>query len=422
MAVVLPFRGLRYDQDRAGLIDTLVAPPYDVVTQEEREWLIAQNPYNIFSLELPHGNEDRYERAKHLFNAWMTDGILKKEDAPAIYPYQIEFHLKGKVLSRLGFVALVKIEEWGSRIIRPHEKTFDRVTEDRYRLLSATRAQFSQIFVIYRHNEPVSSLLSLYIEKSEDGPVCAARDRAGNNHRLWRITDKDAIKGIHDALIDQPLYIADGHHRYTTALKYKKDMNARLGGDPAMPFNYLMAYLVDAEDPGLAILPTHRMVTLDTEGFDRLNRLSSTFETKKIEADGNGLCQRLEAALAKGSDIPSFGVVLDHGKRAEIWQLKDEAAKDLPPHKRFDVLVLEETILKALPCRSIAYSSECKEALKGLGQDQVLFLLRPTPIDKVLDIADRGLTMPHKSTFFYPKILTGLVVNQAGEDGRIEPL
>ncbi|MGC9022072.1 MAG: hypothetical protein ACP5J5_03025, partial [Dissulfurimicrobium sp.] len=129
-----------------------------------------------------------------------------------------------------------------------------------------------------------------------------------------------------------------------------------------------------------------------------------------------------EAALAKGSDIPSFGVVLDHGKRAEIWQLKDEAAKDLPPHKRFDVLVLEETILKALPCRSIAYSSECKEALKGLGQDQVLFLLRPTPIDKVLDIADRGLTMPHKSTFFYPKILTGLVVNQAGEDGRIEPL
>ena len=418
MAVVLPFRGVRYDLTRAGAIDTLIAPPYDVVTREERDRLVAQNPCNIFTLELPDYNGDEYARAAGLFSAWLKDGVLEKEDAFAIYPYDIEFSLRGRTFSRCGMVALIRIEDWESRIIRPHEKTFDRVIEDRYRLLATAKAQFSQIFVIYRRIKGASSALALGKAGSE--PLFDVRDHAGNNHRLWRLTDKDAIRDIHDAFLDQPLYIADGHHRYTTALKYKRDMDAIFGIDPSRSSNYLMAYLVDAEDPGLVVLPTHRIVTLNAEGFARLNELSRAFEIEKI-GDGPGLCAGLEAALAKEPDIPGFGVALDNGRRAEIWRLK-RGAEDLLPTKRLDVAVLEDIVLKTLPREAIAYSSDGEEAIKGLGQNQGLFFLRPTPVAKVLDIADQGFTMPHKSTFFYPKILTGLVLNSVDEVCPVELL
>jgi uncharacterized protein (DUF1015 family) len=418
MAAVLPFRGIRYDLNRAGAIDTLIAPPYDVVTKKERDRLVAQNPCNIFALELPDYNGDKYVRAAGLFNQWLKDGVLKKEDASAIYPYEIEFSLRGRIFSRRGMVALIRIEDWESRIIRPHEKTFDRVIEDRYRLLEATKAQFSQIFAIYRRREAASSALAF--GKAGPEPLFDVRDHAGNNHRLWRLTDKDAIRDIHDALFDQPLYIADGHHRYTTALKYKKDMDAILGVDPSRPSNYLMAYLVDAEDPGLVVLPTHRIVTLNAEGFDRLNELSGAFEIEKIGND-RGLCAGFEAALAQRPDIPGFGVALDNGRRAEIWRLKGWSGYP-PPIGMLDVAVLEDIVLKVLPCEVIAYSSDGEEAIKGLRHDQALFFLRPTPVAKVLDIADQGFTMPHKSTFFYPKILTGLVLNSVDEVCPVEML
>lgn len=419
MAVVLPFRGVRYDLNRAGTIDTLVAPPYDVVTRAERDRLVTQNPYNIFALELPDDhNGGEYTKAAGLFSTWLKDGILKKEDAPAIYPYDIKFSLRGRTFLRRGMVALIRIEDWESRIIRPHEKTFDKVIEDRYRLLKATGAQFSQIFVIYRRNGAVSAALDMVKAGSE--PLFDAMDQGGNNHRLWRLTDKDAIRAVHDALLDQPLYIADGHHRYTTALKYKRDMDAALGIDPKRPSNYLMAYLVDAEDPGLVVLPTHRIATLDSIGFERLNGLSSAFEIEKIES-GCGLCTQLEAALEKGFDIPCFGVVLDNGRRVEVWRLKDGLG-GLSSIKRLDVAVLEDIVLKALPSKKIDYISDGEGAMEGLGQDQVLFFLRPTPVARVLDIADQGLTMPHKSTFFYPKILTGLVLNTVDKASPVEML
>ncbi|MGQ9812287.1 MAG: DUF1015 domain-containing protein [Dissulfurimicrobium sp.] len=419
MAVVLPFRGIRYDLNRAGAIDTLIAPPYDVVTKKERDRLVAQNPCNILALELPDYNGDKYVRAAALFNAWLKEGVLEKEDASAIYPYEIEFSLKGRTFSRRGMVALVRIEDWESRIIRPHEKTFDRVIEDRYRLLETTKAQFSQIFAIYRRREAVLSALAFGKDGSE--PLFDVKDQAGNNHRLWRLTDKDAIMDIHDALFDQPLYIADGHHRYATALKYKMDMDAILGVDPSRPSNYLMAYLVDAEDPGLIVLPTHRIVTLNAEGFSRLNELSSAFEIEKIGNDC-GLCAGFEAALSKKPVIPGFGVVLNNGgRRAEIWWLKDGVGY-LTSIGMLDAAVLEDIVLKVLPCKAIAYSSDGEEAIKKLEQDQVLFFLRPTPVAKVLDIADQGFTMPHKSTFFYPKILTGLVLNSVDKVCPVEML
>jgi uncharacterized protein (DUF1015 family) len=415
MAIILPFCGIRYNTDRAGDMVQLVAPPYDVVDDEKRDSLVSKNHYNIFSLELSKPDfsgthkVDKYTCAKKKFESWLSKKILEQKDRHAIYPYDISFSTTGGNSCRKGFVALIRVEDWESRIVRPHERTFDRVTEDRFHLLQATEAQFSQ------------------------------KDETGNTHRLWKITDVDRLKSLHECLLETVLYIADGHHRYTTAIKYRNKMQKAYGKDPSKPYNYLMVYLVDAEDPGLVILPVHRVITLP-EALD-LKLIEATasqvFDVEQIshtkDLKPEQLCTNLIQCLDEKPQRRGIGVIFGKGKTAQIWWQKTTSQNKLLSHlhpalSELDVILLEEAIIKGIfkinpqsleAGKTIKFTIDAPGAVKALDENDVLFILRPTPVNQVLNVADTGLIMPHKSTYFTPKILTGLVINSVDKNKSV---
>lgn len=441
MAIVLPFRGIRYNADHAGDIVQLVAPPYDVVDDEKRDSLVSRNHYNIFSLELSKPDFsgthkiDKYTCAKKKFEGWLSKKILEQKDKPAIYPYDISFSTPGKNSCRKGFVALIRVEDWESRIVRPHERTFDRVTEDRFHLLQATEAQFSQVFILYRHSPDAARILA----ESERKELYTVKDEAGNTHRLWKITDVDRLKFLHECLLETVLYIADGHHRYTTAIKYRNEMQKVYGKDPSKPYNYLMVYLVDSEDPGLIILPVHRVVTmpeaLDLELIEAT--ASQVFDVEQIshtkDLKPEQLCTNLIQCLDEKRQRRGVGVVFGKRKTAQVWWQKATDQNRLLSHlhpalSELDVILLEEAIIKGVfkinpqsleAGKTIKFTIDTPGAVKALDENDVLFILRPTPVNQVLDVADTGLIMPHKSTYFTPKILTGMVINSVDKNKSV---
>jgi uncharacterized protein (DUF1015 family) len=441
MAIVLPFRGITYNTDLAGDISQLTAPPYDVVDEKKRDLLVSRNKYNIFSLELskPDPNEiqktDKYNYAKNKFETWLSDKILEQRDRHAIYPYHITFSTPGGNLCRKGFVALVRVENWETRIVRPHEQTFEKVTKDRFRLLKATQAQFSQIFILYRHNPNVARVL----DEAERKKLYTVKDDAGNTHTLWEITHVDSLKYIHDCLREAILYIADGHHRYATAIKYRNEMQKAYGQDPLRPYNYLMAYLVDAEDPGLVVLPVHRVVTLP-QAFDsrRLESLiSHLFDIEKIsytkDWEPEKLCNSLIQLLNEKPHRHGIGVIWGKTKMAQIWWQKTNNQHSLLSHlppalSELDVMLLKEAVIKQIfkidpqsteAEKAIKFTIDAPTAVKTLGVNDLLFVLRPTKVNQVMNVADEGLIMPHKSTYFSPKILTGLIINSLDKDKSV---
>jgi uncharacterized protein (DUF1015 family) len=441
MAIVLPFRGIRYNTDRAGDMFQLVAPPYDVVDDEKRDKLVSRNNYNIFSLELSKSDlngthkVDKYTCAKRRFERWLSGKILEQKDKPAIYPYDIGFSVQGGNYCRKGFVALIRIEDWESRIVRPHEQTFDRVTEDRFCLLQVTEAQFSQVFILYRHSPDAARILG----ESERKELYTVKDEAGNTHGLWKITDVDRLKSLHECLLKAVLYIADGHHRYTTAIKYRNRMQKVYGKEPSRPYNYLMAYLVDAEDPGLVVIPVHRIVTLPKVLDAELIEItaSQVFEVETIshvqDLKSEQLCTSLIQCLDNKPRRRGIGVVFGRGKTAQVWWQKTADQNRLLSHlhpalSELDVILLEEAIIKGVfkinpqgleAGKTIKFTIDAPSAVEALGESDVLFILRPTPVNQVLDVADKGLIMPHKSTYFTPKILTGLVINSVDKNKSV---
>ena len=441
MAIVLPFRGIRYNTDQAGDMAQLVAPPYDVVDDEKRDSLVSRNHHNIFSLELSKPDVsgihkvDKYTCAKKKFEGWLSQKILEQKDGPAIYPYDISFSTPSGNSCRKGFVALVRVEDWESRIVRPHERTFDRVTEDRFHLLQATEAQFSQVFILYRHSPDAARILA----ESEKKELYTVKDEAGNTHRLWKITDVNRLKSLHECLLETVLYIADGHHRYTTAIKYRNEMQKVYGKDPSKPYNYLMVYLVDSEDPGLVVFPVHRVVTppeaLDLELIEAT--ASQVFDVEQIsrmkDLEPEQLCTNLIQCLDKKPQRRGIGVIFGKRKTAQIWWQKATDQNRLLSHlhpalSELDVMLLEEAVIKGIfkinpqsleAGKTIKFTIDAPGAVKALDENDVLFILRPTPVNQVLDVADTGLIMPHKSTYFTPKILTGLVINSVDKNKSV---
>ncbi len=432
MTEIKPFRGLRYDTAKAGPLETLVAPPYDVVDKKGRDNFTSRNPSNIFSAELPDPSDcnkaiDRYQCAASIFSCWMKKGIMTRDPLPAIYPYEIEFSSGHSKFRRTGFIALVRLADWSERQVLPHEQTFDKVTEDRFKLTRATRIQFSPVFMLYRHNPGVQKLL----KEAGSSRLCSVCDSAGNSHTLSRLTSPDITAALTSAMADSPLYIADGHHRYTTALRFRDFMREQTGHDQGnMPFDYIMTYLVDAEDPGLIVLPTHRIVNTGGTDFAFISRKASgLFHIENIEAgdDYENLAKRMKEALSGTEDTLAIGAV--SGNRAQIWRLRDDMKETAYPDdmplalKQLDVVLLDHVILKRIMGfdreteeKNVRFSADAVDALKGLANDEVLFFMRPTQVHQVLDIADQGLTMPHKSTYFYPKILSGMVINSVGDE------
>lgn len=422
MAHIRPFRGLLYNPDKVSG-DEVIAPPYDVISPEHKEALYQKSAHNIvrvdFGKELPGDDErsNKYSRARDLLAQWEREGILLRDGSPAFYAYEADYTIRGSVKRLRGFLALVKLEELGKGVY-PHEATHAKPKADRLNLMRWCRANISPIYALYNSSE--KGVARALDEAVAAPPHISARDADGAEHRLHRIDDPAKIELITGELYDKPIFIADGHHRYEVALEYKNEMEqaGRLSGAPAespdqaRPWEYVMMFLANMADDGVTILPTHRMV----KGLSRADavqeRLAADFtlSSAPLEAD---IAEILAGAARTGGHV--FGLYLDGARQFHILTGRQGILPDIPPELRsLDVVILHELILKRdLGITDVAFEMDVQEALRRVrrGDFDGAFFLNPTGVGDVERVALANLRMPPKSTYFYPKLLTGMVIH-----------
>lgn len=407
MAEIQPLRALHYDLAAAGPLDRLVAPPYDVIDSEQREALAAKSPFNVVEIDLPEDPHDPYRHAAELLEQWRMDGAVVQDYEPALWALTQSFTgPDGQTRTRHGFFCKVRLTDYGPGLVRPHERTHPAAKEDRLRLMRATRANLSPIFSLYR--DPQGEAWSALEPFTSAPPWGEVTDEEGTTHRVWRVTDQAAIARAQEALAGVELLIADGHHRYETARTYAEE----IGGEGE--HRYVLMCLVSMSDPGLAIFPTHRLVGgLDDQRRERLD------DALRAEFDSNG---------TDSGDLPSFGLLRPGDEpprrlRLTSGEIADRAlAGHSESYRRLDTAVLEKLVLEnALGFteddishqRGLGYARDVDQAraLLARGEYDLAFLMRPTPVEQVEAIAAAGETMPPKSTYFYPKLLSGLLFN-----------
>jgi uncharacterized protein (DUF1015 family) len=418
MADVEPLRALRYDLDRAGPLGDLVAPPYDVIDAAGRAELVARSARNAVELDLPLDADggDRYEHAARVLAAWIDEGVLVNDDEPAIWALEQGYTGPDREdYRRRGFLCRVRVTEYGPGLVRPHERTQPGPKQDRLDLTRATKHNLSPIFSLYP-----GEVWSL-IDPALDEPWGEATDADGTTNRVWRVADPETVGAVTSRLAAAELLIADGHHRYETARAYADEVGGE--GD----HRYTLMCLVSLDDPGLAVFGYHRLLGGFT-GTERPERLADAlrehFEIEEVDR------RDLDPAGAEGAGV--FGYIDSHLRRAFRLRLRDTTLIDelLADHsqayRRLDAAILEELVLKrALGMtaedveakRGVSYAKSVAEALDAIDDDgdhQVAFLLRPTPVGQVRDVVAAGETMPPKSTFFFPKVPTGIVFNPLG--------
>jgi uncharacterized protein (DUF1015 family) len=418
MADVKPLRALHYDPAVVGALDAVVAPPYDVIDPAQRRELAARSPYNVVRIDLPEAGEpggDPYASAAELLAQWQRDGAIVRDDEPAIWALVQDFTgPDGTSHTRRGLFARVRVEDYGPGRIRPHERTHPGPREDRLRLTRATKANLSPIFSLY--SDPSHTAWGAVEPATERDPFGETTDAEGTRHRLWRVADPDAIATVQATLADAELLIADGHHRYETARVYADEV----GGEGE--HRYVLMCLVALEDPGLTVFPTHRLVRETTSQTQEAlaGALREDFDIAPIEHDA--------LRPPDGNGPLELGYIDAHFKRAFRLRLKDQALADRAlgdepaPFRRLDTAVLEALILKGPlgltdddidHMRGLGYARSDAEALELVlsGEYDAAFFLRPTPVAQVREVAATGVNMPPKTTYFFPKIPTGLVFN-----------
>ncbi len=414
MADVQPLRALHYDPAVAGPLADVVAPPYDVIDSGQRAELLSRSPYNVVAMDLPQGEPDPYAAAGELFESWQLQGALVRDREPALWAHTQDYTgPDGRRRTRRGFFCRVRIEDYGPGRVRPHERTHPGPKEDRLRLTRATRANVSPIFSLY--SDPAQAAWTALQPSTAEQPWGEVTDGDGTVHRIWRVTDPEVIAAIQSATRDAELLIADGHHRYETMQAYADE----LGGDGE--HRYILMCLVALEDPGLTVFPTHRLVRgLDAAQRESLSAaLARDFEIAEVPAE--------DIAPAPGGGPLELGYIDATGRPLRLT-LKNQAIADaaLPGHaeayRHLDTGVLEALVLKGalgLSDEDIAhfnglfYARDTAEALEMVrsGEYDAAFLMRPTPVEQVREVAAAGENMPPKSTYFFPKLLTGLLFN-----------
>jgi uncharacterized protein (DUF1015 family) len=442
MAEIAPLTPLRYDLSRLkeGL-GRVVAPPYDVISAEQRAVLAARDPHNVVRLILPEGEGDaKYGHAGALLERWRTEGVLVRDEEPAFYRYDQTFRAPGQApgspaTKRRGFLALVRLAPFSQRIVLPHERTLSGPKEDRLKLFRATRANLSPGFMLYR--DPRREL---------DGPLDTAEPLAefstadGVHHALSKVRAPDALRAIVEGVARSTLLIADGHHRYETAVRYSEEAAATedgtLAGAGRGEHRYFMTFLANGDDPDLLVFPTHRYVhSLASFSFDDLVSCARDFFAVEALAPGAAAETVLERLRRAGERGPSIAAAAGDG-RVALLTLRGDVDLDAHPTlgrkpavlRQTDVTVLHagilESVLGITPEAQAAktnlwYPQDAAEALRELraGRGQALFLMNATPVAQVREVAEAGEIMPQKSTFFYPKVATGLALHTL-EPGR----
>jgi uncharacterized protein (DUF1015 family) len=441
MAIIAPFRGLTYQRNMLKDAAKLVAPPYDVISEAEQNDYYRVHPQNVIRLTLgkrKKGDSDwdnRYTRSADDFKRWQSENVLVRSERPCMYLTSMSFDPGdgNGPKTRWGLIALVRIEEERSGVVLPHERTFSAHRDDRLKLMRACNAQFSQIFGLYedRQNRVFDCIKGV----TEGTPLVSFDFKDGTSHKMWVLEDPDTFRLLRDAMAKKAIFIADGHHRYETARNYRNMMRARYGFRPTnRSYEFVMMSLTNMDDPGLMILPSHRMIKR-CPGFEPgvfKDKVGRWFEIKdfpwsrpEMRASARELKRVLMSEGERGSTI---GVCHKGGKGFFLLTLKPEMRHEMGDDlheslRNLDVLVLSRFILqKALGFSKedldneeiFHYQSNLQKAvsLVASGDYELTCILNPTRIEQVKEVASNGLIMPRKSTYFYPKVITGLVFNK----------
>jgi uncharacterized protein (DUF1015 family) len=418
VADIQPLRTLRYEPRVVGSFELVTAPPYDVIDDDERAVLAAKSPFNVVEVDLPRADNggDPYQQAQNTFDAWQQQGVIVREREPAIWALTQDYTgPDGRARTRHGFLCRVRVEDYGPGRIRPHERTHPGPKEDRLRLTRATRTNLSPIFSLFEDREQRAwQTLEPF---THEEPFGSATDPDGTVNRIWRVSDDGAIGSLHGLLADRELLIADGHHRYETARVYAEEV----GGEGE--HRYVLMFLCSLSDPGLTIFATHRLLTDlgdDAKRAALAQTLERDFESTDIDA----------GKLEPGPDEQGivFGYLDRFERRPRRLRLRDQSIADaaLPgkpePYRRLDTAVLEAVVLTGALGMSeddishlngLNYSKSTADARAAVedGRADAAFFMRATPVEQVREVAEAGESMPPKSTYFFPKIPTGLVFN-----------
>ena len=433
---VNPFKGVRYKKDITKNFLDLLAPPYDVISQNEQDALYNRDKNNIVRLILGKikkndtEKESRYTRSAATLEAWLADGTLVQDDTPALYLYAQDFDVDGKRKMRTGFICRRLVEPLGTSI-HPHERTLSGPKTDRLNLTRACKTNFSQVFGLYADEERVIDAIWKKVMKNPAD--ISVTDDAGEDHHLWVVTDVDIIEQVQQYLEDKPVVIADGHHRYETALNYKNERR-KADGDPKEPqeYDYAMMFLANSEGEGFTVLATHRVVmssaTVEKESL--IENLSDYFLVSAASMDEGEEGDFMAKVSAAGKKGPSFGLYMGQD---EAWIItlteKDDyldSIKSSPEDdllKLLDVSVLQNLIFENVmgvtreqvaAKKDVTFTIDPVEVKRRVDSGEAVcgFLMNPTDIGQVIEVATSGGVMPQKSTYFYPKLISGLVMNR----------
>jgi uncharacterized protein (DUF1015 family) len=415
MADIQPLRALHYDLSTVGSLSDVTSPPYDVIDAKQRQQLLERSPFNVAAVDLPKGEPDPYTAAGELFEAWQMQGVVVRDPEPSLWAHtQTYVGPDGRERTRKGFFCRVRIEGYGPGRVRPHERTHPGPKEDRLRLMRATHANLSPIFSLF--SDPAGAAWRALEPATKDSPWGEVTDGENTTHRVWRTSDPDVIEAVQAATRDVELLIADGHHRYETANTYADE----LGGDGE--HRYVLMCLVALEDPGLTVFPTHRLLrNLDSTRQQALrDALRRDFHITEVPLD--------QIAPEPGTGPLQLGYIDAHHQQSYRLTLKDQSIADnaldgfSEAYRSLDTGVLEALLLKGAlgfsdddisHFNGLFYARSTEEAVAMVlsGDYDAAFLMRPTPVSQVRDVAASGENMPPKSTFFYPKLLTGLLFN-----------
>lgn len=419
MATVKEFGALRFTK-KAGEKSEVCCPPYDIISPEQKKAYLNTNENNIIRLELPEQSEAGYNLAGQTLKKWVDSGILKQDEEDCLYIYEEKFAVKGVNYSFKGIVARVKLHPFSDGVVLPHEETLSKAKTDRLNLMTATGCNFSQIYSLYSDKEQKSS--ALIEEMSSGAPDTTFTDGDGVTHSLWVVKKSEKTERLCRFFDDKKLYIADGHHRYETALNYQKQLKEQ--GVSCEAADYIMMFLIDMENKGLVVFPTHRIVR-DLPALDEEKLLKDCEDNFTVSLCEKGEIEaRLAAAYEKGEK--AFGFV---GKtKTAILTLKNMAAMDealktaSPALKGLDVSVLHTLILENVlgidkenmaKQINLTYTRDFAEAYAAAqGWANCAFILNPTRVEEIAAVSAAGEKMPQKSTYFYPKLITGLVMNK----------
>ncbi len=436
MALIAPLRGLRYNLKKVKSLKDVITPPYDVISPDEQDQFYLRHQHNIIRLILgkiraPDNEIDnRYTRAAKIYKRWWIEETLIRDPRPAIYLYQIKFPSeKNGLLTRKGFISLLRLDDYHLGHVKPHERTFSATRQDRLKLITACQTNFSPIFAVY--DDPRLKAVAALEESAPVEPVLNFEDRHGVWHTLWPVTDAEAIRRTAQELKEATFYLADGHHRYETSLAYRDMIRTQYPqAPPGAPFNYTLIYAAAMQDHGLIIRPAHRLIK-DLPDFELTRFLKMAvrfFDVEEFPLNPDPGRARLcfkEGLAANGVTKNIIGFFCRGADRLRLLTLKPRvmAQVAIPPAlKSLDVIVLNEILYGRCLGLSLSdldnekrflYDSNLNSALDRIlrGEIALGLLLNPTRIEQVQSVANAGLIMPRKSTYFYPKVVTGLIIN-----------